>query len=62
LFPETVKDYKALFINYGDNEALRQKAIKKPLAGIKQNCTRHAKVKKFQHADKRSIPGNHWGR
>jgi hypothetical protein len=26
LFPETVKDYKALFINYGDSEALRHES------------------------------------
>jgi histidyl-tRNA synthetase len=26
LFPETVTDYKALFINYGDSEALRHES------------------------------------
>jgi histidyl-tRNA synthetase len=61
LFPETVTSTsKALFINYGENEALySMKAIKKlRLLGIKVELyPDNVKVaKQFQHADKRSIP------
>ena len=61
LFPETVTaTSKALFINYGDNEALyAMQAIQKLRAsGIKVELyPDNAKVaKQFQHADKRGIP------
>jgi histidyl-tRNA synthetase len=61
LFPETVTETtKALFINYGDTEALyAMQAIKKLRAsGIKVELyPDNAKVaKQFQHADKRNIP------
>ncbi|MGK0295732.1 MAG: histidyl-tRNA synthetase [Ulvibacter sp.] len=61
LFPETVTTTtKALFINYGDNEAIyAMKVIKKlRLAGIKAELYPDSTkvAKQFQHADKRSIP------
>ena len=61
LFPETVTaTSKALFINYGDNEALyAMQAIQKlRAAGLKVELyPDNAKVaKQFQHADKRGIP------
>ena len=61
LFPETVTaTSKALFINYGDNEALyAMQAIQKLRASeIKVELyPDNAKVaKQFQHADKRGIP------
>ena len=61
LFPETVTaTSKALFINYGDNEALyAMQAIQKLReAGLKVELyPDNAKVaKQFQHADKRGIP------
>jgi histidyl-tRNA synthetase len=61
LFPETVTaTSKALFINYGDNEAFYgMKAIQKLRAsGIKVELyPDNTKVaKQFQHADKRGIP------
>ena len=61
LFPETVTSTsKALFINYGDNEALyAMQAIQKlRAAGLKVELyPDNAKVaKQFQHADKRGIP------
>ena len=61
LFPETVTaTSKAMFINYGDNEALyAMQAIQKLRAsGIKVELyPDNAKVaKQFQHADKRGIP------
>ncbi|NRT16902.1 histidyl-tRNA synthetase [Flavobacterium sp. 28A] len=61
LFPETVTTAtKALFINYGDNEALyAMQAIKKlRAAGVKVELyPDSAKMaKQFQHADRRNIP------
>jgi histidyl-tRNA synthetase len=61
LFPETVTSTtKALFINYGDNEAFyAMQAIKKlRAAGVKVELyPDSAKMaKQFQHADKRNIP------
>ncbi|NRS89514.1 histidyl-tRNA synthetase [Flavobacterium sp. 7E] len=61
LFPETVTAAtKALFINYGDNEALyAMQAIKKlRAAGVKVELyPDSAKMaKQFQHADRRNIP------
>jgi histidyl-tRNA synthetase len=61
LFPETVTaTSKALFINYGDDEAFYAlKAIQKlRSAGIKVELyPDSAKMaKQFQHADKRNIP------
>jgi len=61
LFPETVTETtKALFINYGDDEAFYSlQAIQKlRAAGIKVELyPDNAKVaKQFQHADKRRIP------
>ena len=61
LFPETVTSTsKALFINYGDNEALyAMQAIQKlRAAGLKVELyPDNSKVaKQFQHADKRGIP------